>query len=160
MSCKLMAIDSSTTGSGYAIYINGELNYYNVCSTNYLSNSKERLETMMRSLCQKIEKDKPDIVITELTVVTRNAEAQRNLSMLLGAIYYKCLELNIEYHALRPTEWRKLVKNKNETLPRKREELKKWSKNRVKEIYKIDTDNDNISDAILLGQGYINKFND
>ena len=107
---------------------------------------------------QKIESDRPDIVITELTVVNRNAEAQRNLSMLLGAIYYKCLELGIEYHSLRPTEWRKLVKNKNEVLPRKREELKVWSKSKVKDMYKINIDDDNISDAILLGQGYINKF--
>lgn len=160
MDCKLMAIDSSTTGSGYATYINGELNHYGVYTTNHISNSKERLENMMKILCQKIESDRPDIVITELTVVNRNAEAQRNLSMLLGAIYYKCLELGIEYHALRPTEWRKLVKNNNESLPRKREELKKWSKNKVGEIYKINIDDDNISDAILLGQGYVNKFND
>lgn len=158
MDCKLMAIDSSTTGSGYAIYINGELNHYGVYTTNHISNSKERLENMMKILCQKIESDRPDIVITELTVVNRNAEAQRNLSMLLGAIYYKCLELGIEYHALRPTEWRKLVKNKNEILPRKREELKAWSKSKVKDMYKINIDDDNISDAILLGQGYINKF--
>jgi len=158
MDCKLIAIDSSTTGSGYAVYINGILNYYGVYTTNHISNSRERLETMMRTLCQKIEEDKPDIVITELTVVNRNAEAQRNLSMLLGAIYYKCLELGIEYHSLRPTEWRKLVRNKEESIPRKREELKKWSKAKVKDIYKIDTDDDNISDAILLGQGYINKF--
>lgn len=158
MNCKLMSIDSSTTGSGYAIYLNGELNYYGVYSTTHIFNSKERLETMMKSLCQKIEAIKPDIVITELTVVNRNAEAQRNLSMLLGAIYFKCLELGIEYHALRPTEWRKLVRNEDESIPRKREELKKWSKNKVKDIYKIDTDDDNISDAILLGQGYINKF--
>lgn len=158
MDCKLIAIDSSTTGSGYAVYINGILNYYGIYTTNHISNNKERLETMMRTLCQKIEEDKPDIVITELTVVNRNAEAQRNLSMLLGAIYYKCLELGIEYHSLRPTEWRKLVKNKEESVPRKREELKEWSKTKVKNIYKIDIDDDNISDAILLGQGYINKF--
>ncbi len=158
MDCKLISIDSSTTASGYAIYINGVLNYYGVYTTDHISNSKERLENMMKAICRRIEVDKPDIVVTELTVVNRNAEAQRNLSMLLGAIYYKCLELGIEYYALRPTEWRKLVKDKEESIPRKREELKEWSKAKVKDIYKINIEDDNISDAILLGQGYINKF--
>ena len=114
---------------------------------------------MILFICEMIENEHPDIVVTELTVVNRNAEAQRNLTMILGAIRYKCLELKIEYHSLRPTEWRKLIKNKDEKIPRKREELKKWSINKIKENYNIETHSDDLSDAILIGQGYINSFN-
>ena len=46
----------------------------------------------------------------------------------------------------------------NEKLPRKRDELKAWSKRKVLEKYNITDINDDVSDAILVGQAYINKF--
>ena len=159
MECKLMSIDSSTNATGYAFFINGVLKSYSTCDYSYIKNTQKRIDNMILFICEMIENERPDIVITELTVVNRNAEAQRNLTMILGAIRYKCLELKIEYHSLRPTEWRKLIKNKDEKIPRKREELKKWSINKIKENYNIETHSDDLSDAILIGQGYINSFN-
>ena len=159
MECKLMSIDSSTNATGYAFFVNGVLKSYSTCDYSYIKNTQKRIDNMILFICEMIENERPDIVVTELTVVNRNAEAQRNLTMILGAIRYKCLELKIEYHFLRPTEWRKLIKNKDEKIPRKREELKKWSINKVKENCNIETYSDDLSDAILIGQGYINSFN-
>ena len=159
MECKLMSIDSSTNTTGYAFFINGVLKSYSTCDYSYIKNTQKRIDNMILFICGMIEDERPDIVVTELTVVNRNAEAQRNLTMILGAIRYKCLELKIEYNSLRPTEWRKLIKNKDEKIPRKREELKKWSINKIKENYNIETHSDDLSDAILIGQGYINSFN-
>ena len=158
MDCKLLAIDSSTSSTGIGIFINGEYKSHQIIVTKNIKNKIDRFEMMMTSICDLIEKESPQIVITELTVVSRNAEAQRNLSMLLGAIYYKCLELGIEYHSMRPTEWRKLVRDKNEKIPRKREELKKWSQEKVCNLLNVIEISDDISDAILLGMAYINKF--
>ena len=159
MECKLMSIDSSTNTTGYAFFMNGVLKSYSTCDYSYIKNTQKRIDNMILFICEMIENERPDIVVTELTVVNRNAEAQRNLTMILGAIRYKCLELKIEYYSLRPTEWRKLIKNKDEKIPRKREELKKWSINKIKENYNIETHSDDLSDAILIGQGYINSFN-
>ena len=158
MECKLMSIDSSTNATGYAFFINGVLKSYSTCDYSYIKNTQKRIDNMILFICEMIENERPDIVVTELTVVNRNAEAQRNLTMILGAIRYKCLELGIEYYSLRPTEWRKLIKDKEEKIPRKREELKKWSINKIKSIYNIETTSDDLSDAILIGQGYINSF--
>lgn len=158
MECKLMSIDSSTNTTGYAFFINGVLKSYSTCNYSYIKNTQKRIDNMILFICEMIENERPDIVVTELTVVNRNAEAQRNLTMILGAIRYKCLELKIEYYSLRPTEWRKLIKDKEEKIPRKREELKKWSINKIKSIYNIETTSDDLSDAILIGQGYINSF--
>ena len=74
--------------------------------------------------------------------------------MLLGAVYGKCVADGITFDSLRPTEWRKLVDPGKK--PRKRDELKKWSVDKVKELYGIDA-NDDIADAILIGVGYLNK---
>ena len=93
-----------------------------------------------------------------MTVVPRNVQAQRNLTMILGAIQGKCLEKNIYFYLFRPSEWRKLVCNNNEKPPRKREELKKWSMEKTYLLFGVENINDDISDAILIGQAYINKF--
>ena len=123
-----------------------------------IKNTDERIKEMILKIYEIIETEKPQIIVVEMTVVTRNAQAQRNLTMILGAIQGKCLENNIFFSLLRPTEWRKLVNNEKEKLPRKREELKQWSKQKVSDILGINDINDDISDAILIGQAYINRF--
>ena len=156
--CKLISLDTSTSSTGYAVYISGKLNRYDLIDYKRIKNTDERIKEMILKIYEIIETEKPQIIVAEMTVVTRNAQAQRNLTMILGAIQGKCLENNIFFSLLRPTEWRKLVNNEKEKLPRKREELKQWSKQKVSDILGINDINDDISDAILIGQAYINRF--
>ena len=120
-------------------------------STTYV-----RFEQMINAIYKKIDEVKPQIVVTELTSVTRNAKTQRNLTMVLGAVWGKCLLTDAYYHSFRASEWRKLVDSGKK--PRKREELKKWSIDKVNSILKTEINNDNISDAVLIGMAYINLF--
>ena len=151
-------MDTSTSSTGYAVYISGKLHRYDLIDFKRIKNTDERIKEMILKIYEIIETEKPQIIVVEMTVVTRNAQAQRNLTMILGAIQGKCLENNIFFSLLRPTEWRKLVNNEKEKLPRKREELKQWSKQKVSDILGINDINDDISDAILIGQAYINRF--
>ena len=156
--CKLISFDTSTSSTGYAVYISGKLHRYDLIDFKRIKNTDERIKEMILKIYEIIETEKPHIIVAEMTVVTRNAQTQRNLTMILGAIQGKCLENNIFFSLLRPTEWRKLVNNEKEKLPRKREELKQWSKQKVSDILGINDINDDISDAILIGQAYINRF--
>ena len=156
--CKLISLDTSTSSTGYAVYISGKLHRYDLIDFKRIKNTDERIKEMILKIYEIIETEKPQIIVAEMTVVTRNAQAQRNLTMILGAIQGKCLENNIFFSLLRPTEWRKLVNNEKEKLPRKREELKQWSKQKVSDILGINDINDDISDAILIGQAYVNRF--
>ena len=156
--CKLISLDTSTSSTGYAVYISGKLHRYDLIDFKRIKNTDERIKEMILKIYEIIETEKPQIIVAEMTVVTRNAQAQRNLTMILGAIQGKCMENNIFFSLLRPTEWRKLVNNEKEKLPRKREELKQWSKQKVSDILGINDINDDISDAILIGQAYINRF--
>ena len=156
--CKLISLDTSTSSTGYAVYISGKLHRYDLMDFKRIKNTDERIKEMILKIYEIIETEKPQIIVAEMTVVTRNAQSQRNLTMILGAIQGKCLENNIFFSLLRPTEWRKLVNNEKEKLPRKREELKQWSKQKVSDILGINDINDDISDAILIGQAYINRF--
>ena len=156
--CKLISLDTSTSSTGYAVYISGKLHRYDLIDFKRIKNTNERIKEMILKIYEIIETENPQIIVAEMTVVTRNAQTQRNLTMILGAIQGKCLENNIFFSLLRPTEWRKLVNNEKEKLPRKREELKQWSKQKVSDILGINDINDDISDAILIGQAYINRF--
>lgn len=89
-------------------------------------------------------------------VVPRNPQTQRMLTLILGAVYGQCLQAGIRYCSLRPTQWRAAVKDEREKLPRKRGDLKSWSISKVNNLFKISEIDDNVSDAILIGQAYIN----
>lgn len=154
--CTLMAIDSSTTSTGFSIFTNKKLIDYGCIELKKIQNTDKRIKKMVMEIYGLIKKYDPKIIITEMTVVTRNAQAQRNLTMILGAIYGYCIQNDITYISFRPTEWRKLISK--EKKPRKRDELKLWSKQKVNDIFGINKINDDISDAILLGQSYINMF--
>ena len=113
---------------------------------------------MVYEITAIIEREAPDVVVIEETVVTRNPQTQRMLSMILGAVFGCCVINNFNYCSLRPTQWRKLVRWDDEKLPRKRDELKLWSINKVAELYGIQEISDDISDAILIGQAFINMI--
>lgn len=156
--CKLISFDTSTNSTGYAVYLSGKFDRYNLLNFSHIKNSEERIKEMILKIYEVINSENPQIIVAEMTVVARNAQAQRNLTMILGAIQGKCLEKDIFFYLFRPSEWRSLVKDHEEKLPRKREELKEWSKKKVSNIYEINDVSDDISDAILIGQAYVNKF--
>ena len=158
MSCKLISMDTSSNSTGIAIFIDGKLSRHFLIDLKKIKSTDERIEEMIKQIYKLIEAESPDIIVTELTVVTRNAQAQRNLTMILGTIYGKCIENNIWYHSFRPTEWRSLIDTTKKPKGRKREDYKEWSMELVRDFYKLECLNDDISDAILIGQAYVNKF--
>ena len=157
MSCKLISLDTSSNSTGVGVFIDGAFSHHFLIDLKKIKNTDDRMKEMVSRLFALIEKEQPDIVVTEMTVVTRNAQAQRNLTMILGALYGKCIDKGIWYHSFRPTEWRSLIDTDKKPKGRKREDYKVWSMEIVKDIYGIEN-NDDVSDAILLGKAYVNKF--
>lgn len=155
---KTLALDTSTKSTGYAVYVNGNIKDYGTIHFDAKTPMDMRLGKMILELYKFIDETAPDIVVTEITAVTRNAGVQRYLTYLLGAIMGKCFKDNIFYYTFRPSEWRKLVDDGKK--PRKRDELKAWSIATVKNILDIEVNSDDTSDAILIGLAYMNKFSE
>lgn len=153
-----MAFDTSTKSTGYSVFEDGELIRCGYYGHEDIKDTQERMCRMVVDIYNVIEEYSPTIIVWEMPVVLRNPQTQRNLSMLVGAIIGKCAEKDIFFYQFRPAEWRKLVKNDGETVPRKRDELKLWGINKVKELFNIEVEKDDESDAILIGQAYINMF--
>lgn len=155
--CKLISLDTSSKKTGYAIYENGKFQRSAVIDLADMSNGEIRSEAMIKQFIQLMKEEKPDIIVVETMVVTRNAQAARLLSMIIGAVYGLCVEHDIIFSSLRPTEWRSLVHSDLKPQGRKRQDYKEWSKQVVKEIYGLDVSDDE-SDAILIGLAYNNMF--
>lgn len=153
---KILSLDTSTKVTGYAVFNDKKITYYSSIDKSGIKDGDKRLRAMIKDLATLIEREAPDTVVVEETVVTRNPQTQRMLSMILGAVLGVCVSYNIKYCALRPTQWRKSVRGDDEKLPRKRDELKKWSINKVDELFGIQGIGDDVSDAILIGQAFIN----
>lgn len=158
MNCKLISLDTSSNSTGVAIFIDGILSRHFLINLKNIKNTDERISEMIKQIYKIIADESPNIIVTEMTVVTRNAQAQRNLTMILGAIYGKCIDNNIWYYSLRPTEWRSLIDTTKKPNGRKREDYKVWSMELIKDFYNIDCSSDDVSDAILIGRAYVNKF--
>ena len=150
----MVSLDTSTNSTGFAVYDNGELSAHFVIESSGRT-SEEKIRDMIRKIYNWLDYYTPKIIVIELTAVARNVKVQRNLTMILGAVLGYCINKNIyTFFTFRPTEWRSLVCGDTKP-PKKREELKQWSKDKVKEIFKIELDSDDIADAILIGYAYI-----
>lgn len=155
---RMISLDTSTVKTGFAYWENGKL-----ISTDIIDKSKEkdkdiRFEDMCISIIDLLNRYKPHIVCIETTVVSRNVQAQRKLSEILGVVFGWTLCNAAEFVSIRPTEWRSLVTDSGESIPKKREDLKLWSQLKVKQIFDIVVSDDE-ADAILLGLARINQMN-
>ena len=156
MENKLLSLDTSTSSTGWALFVNGEYSDCGLIDLKSIKNGHDRMGQMVSSIYNLINYYSPAIITIETPVVVRNPQVQRSLTMIFGTVYGKCIHDNIDFQELRPTEWRKLIDSGKK--PRKREELKEWSKQRVKDLFELDV-NDDVSDAVLIGQAYINMCN-
>ena len=153
---KLLSLDTSSSATGWAYFENGKYIRSGLIDLKDIKDSQSRIRKMVTEIYNLIDYYSPTAVVTEMTVVLRNPAVQRTLTMILGTVFGKCVADNIEYQTLRPTEWRKLIDTGKK--PRKRDELKVWSVLKACELFNIDNITDDVSDAILLGQAYINMF--
>ena len=88
---KILCFDSATKSTGWSLFIDGKLKKYGVIDLSQNKDLESRIYQMLLEIFKIINGTNPNTVVTEMTVVTRNAQTQRNLTMILGAIYGKCI---------------------------------------------------------------------
>lgn len=156
MKCRLVGIDSSTVHTAFSVFDDGKLIDYLLIDKSKIKNKEIKFESMCNSILDELDKLNPDIIVIELTSVTRNAVAQRQLTMIIGVVYSWAIRNDCEFVSYRASEWRALISK--EKKPRKREELKAWAIQQVNDIFSLDIEVDDIAEAILIGQARINQF--
>lgn len=157
MITKMISLDTSTKNTGFAIFNNAKYKDSGLIDLT-LNNKDTRTEDMIIRITSLLDKEKPSILVIEECVVVRNAQVQRILLRLQGAVLYWCIQNDCEFNTIRPTEWRKYAGvNSSKTGIKKREELKNMAISRVNELYGIEVGEDQ-AESILIGFAHIKRF--
>lgn len=157
--CKTLSLDTSSSKSGWAYYVNG--NYKesgvinldtNECKKKYKGNSDQRVKDMCLLLFELFDKYKPDIVVIEKLNVGRNMQATRLLAKIIGCVYAYAITHDCYYYEIQPSQWRSQLGMQSGR--KKRDELKMLSVEYVKNTLDKDVSDDE-ADAICVGLGYM-----
>ena len=157
---RMVSADTSTTCTGLALYINGELKEYielSLPSKKY-PDTEERMSLMAKNIVTTLSKWKADMVYIEIPQgAGGNVKLARQLGEMLGVVRGWCASHNADYTEMEPSEWRMWAGFKQGKLTRP--ELKQMSIDLVKERHGIDV-GDDVADAINIGYGVLNHFTD
>lgn len=153
MSKILIALDESTTCTGYAVFENGELIEHGIFSFKS-KDVLERVSLIMEEIEELINVYKPDNMVIEDVQITMNAATAKSLLGLQFMIEVYAHRNNISCETYRTTKWRKILGLSNSrSLDRKAK--KQETIDYVKDKYGIDVLKDDESDAIAIGTAYL-----
>ncbi|MCR5206297.1 MAG: hypothetical protein K6E47_14810 [Lachnospiraceae bacterium] len=159
---KMLSLDTASRDSGWAYWENAVLKDHGVIHVpEKIKEPTAKLDCMVEGLIKLLKDKNPDIVVIEMTVVPNNTGTQRILSEIVGVVRGWCYsqKKNVDFIRLRPTEWRKLVREKTEKVPKsKKDGLKQWDIKKAKELYHFKPIDDNEADGVLLGHAYKRLF--
>ena len=155
---KFVSLDTSTTCSGMALYVNGKLESYAELKPSKGMEIEDRMYTMANLITGKLNDWSPDIVYIETPQGHgANVKLARNLGMMLGVVMGWCASHDVEFNEVAPSQWRAWAGFKQGKL--ERNDLKKLSISEVKKRHDIDV-GDDVADAINIGYGVLKHFED
>ena len=153
MSKILIALDESTTCTGYAVFNDSELIKHGLFALKS-KDVLERVSYIMEEIEELIKTYKPDNMVIEDVQITMNAATAKSLLGLQFMIEVYAHRNNISCETYRTTKWRKILGLSNSrSLDRKAK--KQETINYVKDKYGIDVLKDDESDAIAIGTAYL-----
>lgn len=153
MSKILIALDESTTCTGYAVFDDGELIKHGIFSFKN-KDVLERVSLIMEEIEELIKTYKPNNMVIEDVQITMNAATAKSLLGLQFMIEVYAHRNNISCETYRTTKWRKILGLSNSrSLDRKAK--KQETIDYVKDKYRIDVLKDDESDAIAIGTAYL-----
>lgn len=153
MSKILIALDESTTCTGYAVFNDSELIKHGLFALRS-KDVLERVSYIMEEIEKLIKTYKPDNMVIEDVQITMNAATAKSLLGLQFMIEVYAHRNNISCETYRTTKWRKILGLSNSrALDRKAK--KQETIDYVKDKYGIDVLKDDESDAIAIGTAYL-----
>ena len=149
---RLVSADTSTTCTGLALYVDGELKDYAELKPKS-KDIEQRMYDMAWLIQLKLNEWKPDIVYIETPQGHgANVKLARNLGEMLGVVLGWCSVNNAQFNEVAPSQWRAWAGFKQGKL--ERADLKKLSMKLVKDRHGINV-GDDVADAINIGYGVI-----
>ena len=147
---KLLALDTSTRHTGFALFEHGKLVKQGVFNES-ADDIDKRIKAMINRIYTLIRVEKPNLIVFEDVRIQKSAHTTVALSKILGAIIGKCIDINIQFECLAPASWR--AKHGIQKPGIKRDEFKRIAIDLVREKYNSDVSDDE-AEAILIGASW------
>lgn len=108
-------------------------------------------------------------VFLEDIQLRKNVQSFKKLAQLQGVLVNLCEKTNILYDLVAPTQWQSYCKARGRTAkeiksqitsvtPSSKQTSKVLSLQAAKDIYGIETENDNLADALMIGHYVVNNI--
>ena len=163
-SSALIALDTSSTCTGFSLYKKAIYIQSGIIDRKAIADSEDRQNEMSSRLIDLLNTYIPGIIVIERPPLVKDPQSLVMLSEIVGCVKGWAITMGkqnqdtfVDYIEYAPARWRSLVKNKDETIPRKSKDCKVWDIAKVKSMG-YDPVDDNEADAILIGQARINEF--
>lgn len=168
---KILAVDQARHGA-WAIYDyeKKELLEYGTWAFENKNFTFEQAILHIEALLDEVIRTHDiDAVFLEDIQLRQNVQSFKRLAQLQGVLVNLCEKTNILYNLVAPTQWQNFCKARGRTTKEIKSKVtsveqsnKKASKilslQAVKELYGIETENDNLADAIMIGHYVVNKL--
>ena len=151
----ILALDISTTSTGYAVFENKNLISYGIIAPP--GKTITRIEKIAEEVNLLMLEYHPDVIYAEEpepAFVKNNIDVYRKLTFAHGAIAIVLNHYQKEMILCSSSHWRKQVGIKT-GRGITRAQLKPIDIAKANEIFKLDTKNDDLADAVLIGWSYI-----
>ena len=154
----LLALDISTTSTGYAIFKEKELILSGIIAPT--GNVITRIEKIAEKVNELMLEYNPDIIYAEEpepAFVKNNIDVYRKLTFAHGAIAIVLNHYSKEMKLCSSSHWRKQVGIKT-GRGITRAQLKPLDIAKANELFNLNTKNDDLADAVLIGWSYIVEY--
>lgn len=148
---RILALDDSTTITGWAVFDNEELVKYGKIEMTQKS-PLERIAALKQWMLSSLIKWKPDLVAIEDIQQQDNVQIFKVLAQLQGVLLNTLYENKFDLEIVHVATWRSFCGVKGKT----RSDLKKRAQEKVKEWYDISVTQDE-ADAICMGCCVVNN---
>lgn len=153
----ILSLDISTTSTGYGIFKDNKLITYGCITPT--GNVITRIEKTANKINDLMLEYNPDIIYAEEPepALKSNIDVYRKLTFAHGAIAIILNHYKKELKICTSSHWRKQVGIKT-GAGITRAQLKPVDVAKANELFNLNTKNDDIADAVLIGQAYINEY--
>lgn len=152
---RVAGIDAATVRTGMSLFADNKLDKYELIDLHRDKNADKRIPIMQNTIEDVLDDWEPDLVCIEDSWQGRNADTDKKIAYIIGAVMAYCNRNNIRFEKMYPSEWRRKVGIAQGK--KKREELKQASIDYVKARFGVDV-SDDVADAICVG--YAGCLND
>ena len=154
---KIMSLDTSTKSTGWAIFQNEHFyksGHIDLRKKNM--SAPDRIDLMIRTILDVLNKERPDVIIVEKVSVSRNMNTVRELCRVIDSCYLYALQNGCRFFEVTPSEWRGAIGMQRKSGDRNT--YKQMSMQFAEETFTTKKIMDDEADAICIGAAYVNEY--